>query len=1232
MAFTIATGVLKVTADTTKAVSALAALGGAAGLAGGALAALPALGAAAGGIGGVLAGSFRGVGEALKGYTADQKAATSASTKSAAQEAANARQIRDAKRAISDANKNAAQVAQESTAKINAAVQDQVSTARRGAEAISRAQENQAEVARNGADAIASASARVEDALRSEARAQENLTDAREDAARALDDLREKVDDFGLSQEGAAIRVIEAEQELAAVNADATATALDRRKAAYDLAVAQERVSDLTREQAEAQGELTEAEAKGVDGADNVRSAQEKLADAHRGTESAQANLAKTQREAAQANVDAAKKVSEAQRSAAEANAEAAAKVAETRQAAAQAESEAAQGVADALQNLADVQASQAESMAAATGAASAYATAMADLSPPARALVEQLNSMRPLVRELSDTSAAAFLPGLTQMLKDSEGLFPIFNGFLQQSGEIMGQTARDFGALFKSDEFKANMQATLTNSLPLIQAFGDGLLLLTDRWNALGAASGPAIAGLSSGLDSVFAGLGGLFDNLTPGMDAFGVILDTTLGAVGSLLPMLGTLISVLANALAPAFAILMPLITEIIGGLVTGLTPILQALGPIVTILANVIATVLRAALVALQPIFVALADVLVELTPVIRQMATQFGDLLVAALNAVAPLLPIIVSALGDILAAVIPVATVFLKFATQLIEELAPFLPQLLNLFVQLINKALLPLLPPLMRLIEIALPPLIDLLTFLMPIIVAVGQHLVDDIAWVVNTIIIPVLNKLGDGLRSLVDGFNRTRNDINAAWSFVGDRIRAVRESVIDPALNAVKAAAQFVADKFVVVRDAISAAWMFAGDRIRQVVDSIVGPIFGGLRSATDAVGRAFESVSQWIARSWASIQEAARRPVQWVVDVVYNNGIRRVWNGIAQTFGMAQLGEVRFAGGGVLPGYSPGRDTIPAMLSPGEGVLTPEAVRMVGAGNVLALNKAASGRRAGSTPSGATGRQHFADGGIAGFFGNLLSGPVDAVKSLFAGVTGDADKTPGQGMWRDALVKLPGKVIDAVIAKAKTFVTDMLSFGGGGDGGSGVQRWAGVTSQALGIMGQNPGLVPTVLRRMNQESGGNPTVVNRWDSNWIKGTPSVGLMQVIGPTYRANRHPSFDTGPYSYGTSVNPLSNILASMRYALGRYGSLPSAYNRPGGYDAGGWLPTGQSSVFNGTRRPEAVLTNEQWSTARAAIQSQAARPTDRELHVHVTQVSGSPAETGRFVALALRSVG
>lgn len=139
-------------------------------------------------------------------------------------------------------------------------------------------------------------------------------------------------------------------------------------------------------------------------------------------------------------------------------------------------------------------------------------------------------------------------------------------------------------------------------------------------------------------------------------------------------------------------------------------------------------------------------------------------------------------------------------------------------------------------------------------------------------------------------------------------------------------------------------------------------------------------------------------------------------------------------------------------------------------------------------------------------------------------------------------------------------------------LAGDGGGDGGSGVQRWKGVVTQALGQVHQSLGLVNTTLRRMNQESGGNPKAVNRTDINWQNGTPSVGLMQVIRGTFAAYAGKYKKTGPFMYGVSVDPMANVYASMRYALSRYGSLSKAYNRPGGYSLGGIV-----GIHRGTAR-------------------------------------------------------
>lgn len=115
---------------------------------------------------------------------------------------------------------------------------------------------------------------------------------------------------------------------------------------------------------------------------------------------------------------------------------------------------------------------------------------------------------------------------------------------------------------------------------------------------------------------------------------------------------------------------------------------------------------------------------------------------------------------------------------------------------------------------------------------------------------------------------------------------------------------------------------------------------------------------------------------------------------------------------------------------------------------------------------------------------------------------------------------------------------------------------GGSGVERWRNVAIRALKMTGQySAGNLNALLNQMRTESNGNPNAINNWDINAKNGTPSKGLLQVIDPTFRQYAMPGFNSNIY------DPLSNILASIRYALSRYGSLSAAY-RGVGYANGG----------------------------------------------------------------------
>lgn len=177
-----------------------------------------------------------------------------------------------------------------------------------------------------------------------------------------------------------------------------------------------------------------------------------------------------------------------------------------------------------------------------------------------------------------------------------------------------------------------------------------------------------------------------------------------------------------------------------------------------------------------------------------------------------------------------------------------------------------------------------------------------------------------------------------------------------------------------------------------------------------------------------------------------------------------------------------------------------------------------------------------------------------------------------------------------------------------------GGGVSGS-VSSYAGLVLQVLGMLGQPSSDLGVVLRQMTTESGGNPWIVNRSDSNWFAGHPSVGLMQVIAGTFAKYAGPFRRTGPFEYGVSVNPLANIFAGLNYATHAYGAgWTSVLGQGHGYDRGGYLPTGWSMAYNGTGRPEPVGWNY---TGRGG-----------DTYIFNVPESSNPAEVGRILATKL----
>ena len=503
------------------------------------------------------------------------------------------------------------------------------------------------------------------------------------------------------------------------------------------------------------------------------------------------------------------------------------------------------------------------------------------------------------------------------------------------------------------------------------------------------------------------------------------------------------------------------------------------------------------------------------------------------------------------------------------------------------------------------------------------------------------TVVVPAAAKFLWSM--VVKYFTFMLNAVKTAWSLY-------KKLIIDPFLwfytQAVPGAAKFLWSKVTGwwnrMTDGVRTGYNWLRDRVFTPLGNFFTRTIPGWASTMSSrVKGFFRSMRDGIGTIWTGIQNKTKAPVNWVIDHVWNNGIRSVWGKIAGWVGIKNtLGKIKLLASGGTVGNEPlgvfnrptaivgeGRRAHPEYVIPTDPQYRSRA---------LALWQAA-------------GTHFMKDGGILGSLGSWIGSAASTVGSVAKGAAdfftdpaGIAKKLLNGALkglssiegseWGRAIARLPHMAVDGLLRAVKKAGGSLLGAAGlGSSGGSGVKRWSTVVQAMLRQVGQPPGLLGITLKRMNQESGGNPTIVNKWDSNWQAGHPSVGLMQVIRGTFQRYAGPYRNTGPFLYGVSTNPAANIYASMKYALAAYGSLASAYGRAGGYRLGtmgataGWHWLGEDGPEL-AKLPAGTRIRSARSSAR-----QAAGPVVVHLTVENHGVIGSRQEVENWLVGSLETL-
>lgn len=448
-------------------------------------------------------------------------------------------------------------------------------------------------------------------------------------------------------------------------------------------------------------------------------------------------------------------------------------------------------------------------------------------------------------------------------------------------------------------------------------------------------------------------------------------------------------------------------------------------------------------------------------------------------------------------------------------------------------------------------------------------------------------------DKAWSGVEKITDGVVGAIADLfSGLWETIKNIFLPVIKFFSDTFKNAYKA----ITDIFKSIGSWFSDRW----NDIKNVFSGVQNFFYSGFSNAYSSIQSVFQSIGSWFQGRWKDIKSVFSNVKNFFQSAFKNayDAVTKVWNeiggffkGIANTAikpigklvngiidGVNWIGN-KLGVGDVLsnwsvPKFAKGsngiqRDTL-GVVNDQKGatykelVLPPNGKPFIPRGRnvMLPLQKGTKIMPADQTKEfmKMTRMPHFASG-----IGDFFNGAWEKVKDI-AGSIWDYMQNP-EKILQIAINKfvdmssvfepwttIAGGVINKLFDGAVDFIKGLFDKAVpevNYNPSSGVEQWRALAKKALQMTGQyTEANLNRLLMQMQTESGGNPNAINNWDINAKNGTPSKGLMQVIDPTFKRWAMDGYDTNIW------DPLSNMLAAIRYTVNRYGSLSNGWKGHG----------------------------------------------------------------------------
>ncbi|MDP8526068.1 phage tail tape measure protein [Bacillus subtilis] len=707
--------------------------------------------------------------------------------------------------------------------------------------------------------------------------------------------------------------------------------------------------------------------------------------------------------------------------------------------------------------------------------------------------------------------------------------LQPVFDAFSQYFGEIAAELA---------PQFAETMNVMVTSLATLKPAFSD-----------LGAAIaelGPAFAQLGTTFVSLAGTLGVAFSDavvqITP---LIGELASAFAQMLPGIISLVGGLVSVWAQVQGSMLQIITSIVTAVLPVLVQGFTSLLP-------IILNVVQAVFPVALSLIQAI-----------APIIQMIATEVLPILLSAVQAIFPVVLAIIKA-------AMPVVVVIIQLVASVIKDLVTnVLPLILE-----VVKAVFPLIVPIIQMAAQIIITVLKAAAAIIKNILIPAIKFILKIVQMVFPIIVSVIRTALNIVTNVIKLFSALlKGDWKAAWNAVLGILKAIFSPIVKLVTNMGKA----ISDKWSYVRNKMALLTFEMKKKVMERFNSIVD-------GAKKLPGRIGDGIKSMASKAVSGVKALGNKMIggfEGIVNGLTQKGINKVLGliGVDKKHYIPKLEIPRYAkgtsagghpggpailgdGGGPelfrtpsgFTGLSPGRDTL-FNLPKGTQVLPHNMTKKLIAQGIPAFKNG-------------TKKKNLFEKGVDAVSGakdtvvNVAKGAVNKVKEFAFDVwdyVSDPKKLVSKVVGSLGL-KLPeisgvfGNMAKGAYEKVKSsmvgFVKKQVAdFGGGfgsGEKATGnVKQWIRKAMEITKVPSNWFGPLTTMAMK---ESGGRtgPSTINKWDINWKRGTPSMGLMQTIRTTFDSHKMKGM-------GDIMNPVHNAVAAIRYIISRYGTV---FNTPG----------------------------------------------------------------------------